>query len=132
MKNSKPYDETNAIVFTGADPAVSQVNGTEPQSTELSFEDRLSQLHPQPTPKPIPTSVIIPSASSLSTVLTQALNSSDEKLLHSCFQQSHSRDTIHNTLVRLSPALVPSLLSFFNSLLSRKQKRVEGMFEWVR
>ena len=75
---------------------------------------------------------MIPNASSLSTVLTQALNSSDEKLLNTCFQQSHNQEIIHNTLVRLSPALVPTLLSYFNSVLSRKQKRAEGMFEWIR
>jgi U3 small nucleolar RNA-associated protein 5 len=74
---------------------------------------------------------IIPSASSLSTVLTQALNSSDEKLLPTCFQQIHTHETIHNTLLRLSPPLVPSLLSYFNSVLSRKPKRTEGMLDWI-
>jgi U3 small nucleolar RNA-associated protein 5 len=76
--------------------------------------------------------VPIPNASSLSTVLTQALNSSDEKLLQTCFRQTHSHETIHNTLIRLSPALVPSLLSYFNSVLSRKQKQAASTFDWIQ
>jgi U3 small nucleolar RNA-associated protein 5 len=76
--------------------------------------------------------VPIPNASSLSTVLTQALNSSDEKLLQTCFRQTHSHETIHNTLIRLSPALVPSLLSYFNSALSRKQKQAASTFDWIQ
>jgi hypothetical protein len=117
---------------------MTQVNGTEAQPVELSFADRLSQLHPQSALStadkslPTTTTTIIPNASSLSTILTQALNSSDEKLLQTCFQQSHSQDTLHNTLIRLSPPLVPSLLSYFNSVLSRKQKRVPGIFNWIR
>jgi U3 small nucleolar RNA-associated protein 5 len=74
----------------------------------------------------------MPNASSLSTILTQALNSSDEKLLQTCFRQTHSHETIHNTLVRLSPALVPSLLSYFNSALSRKQKQAVSTFAWIQ
>jgi U3 small nucleolar RNA-associated protein 5 len=74
----------------------------------------------------------VPNASSLSTVLTQALNSSDEKLLQSCFNPSYDHQTIHNTLVRLSPPLIPSLLNYFNSVLSRKQKRVDSTLAWIR
>ena len=82
--------------------------------------------------KPVTTTALVPNASSLSTVLTQALNSSDEKLLQSCFQEPFNHDTIHNTLIRLSPALVPSLLSYFNSVISKRQKRGGGLFEWIR
>lgn len=121
-----------AVVFTSTDVPTAQVNGTTPQTADLSFADRLSQLQPKTTSATLVATAVIPNASSLSTVLTQALNSSDEKLLNTCFQQSHNREIIHNTLVRLSPALVPTLLSYFNSVLSRKQKRAEGMFEWIR
>ena len=133
-KTTQPYQETQALVFTGAEPPTAQVNGTKSAiSTDLSFADRLSQLHPQSSLlAPTLTNKMIPSTSSLSTVLTQALNSSDEKLLQTCFQQTHTSDTIHNTLLRLPPPLVPSLLSYFNSVLSRKQKRTEGMLDWIR
>ena len=119
-------------MFTSTDVPIAQVNGATSQTADLSFADRLSQLQPQAPSAPAVATAVIPNASSLSTVLTQALNSSDEKLLNTCFQQSHNHETIHNTLVRLSPALVPTLLSYFNSILSRKQKRAEGMFEWIR
>ena len=105
--------------------------------TDLSFDQRLSQLQSQRTSKEIATrpsqQAIMPSgASSLSVILTQALNSSDEKLLQSCFNQRHDAETIHSTLIRLSPALVPSLLNYFNSLLSHKQKRANTTFDWIR
>jgi hypothetical protein len=120
-------------VFTGADPPRKQVDGMSSQALEPSFEDRLTQLcPPPPTITAESSSILVASVSSLSTVLTQALNSSDEKLLHTCFQQSHSQESIHNTLIRLPPSLVPSLLSYFNSMLSRKQKRVPGIFNWIR
>lgn len=119
-------------MFASTDVPTIQVNGTTPETADLSFADRLSQLQPQTTSAPVVATAVVPNALSLSTVLTQALNSSDEKLLNTCFQQSHNHETIHNTLVRLSPTLVPTLLSYFNSVLSRKQKRAEGMFEWIR
>jgi len=121
------------VVLTGGEPAKPLVNGTE--EADLSFADRLSQLHPssaqEATTAEQPVAVI-PNASSLSTVLTQALNSSDEKLLRTCFQQQHRHETIHNTLMRLSPALVPTLLNYFNSTLSRKQKQAPATFDWIR
>ena len=53
-------------------------------------------------------------------------------MLQSCFLRSVDTETIHNTLVRLSPPLVPSLLNYFNSVLSRKQKRVPSTLDWIR
>lgn len=130
MKTSKPYDETNAIVSVGRTETKDSIH-----DTDLSFDQRLSQLHSQqPSTKELaqPTQALVPGTSSLSVILTQALNSSDDKLLQSCFNQRHDSETIHSTLIRLSPSLVPSLLNYFNSLLSHKQKRANTTFDWIR
>jgi U3 small nucleolar RNA-associated protein 5 len=131
IQSLKPYDDSKAVVLTGGEPAKPLVNGTA-QVADLSFADRLSQFQSSALKEMPAGQPMVSNASSLTTVLTQALNSSDEKLLQTCFRQTHSHETIHNTLVRLSPALIPSLLSYFNSVLSRKQKQATSTFDWIQ
>jgi hypothetical protein len=128
IKISKPYDETNAVVSVGRSDTKDGIH-----DVDHSFEHRLSQLTSKPLHKETRTpQAVITGTSSLAVILTQALNSADDKLLQSCFNQTHDQETIHSTLVRLPPALVPSLLNYFNSILSHKQKRANATFDWIR
>lgn len=72
-----------------------------------------------------------PSATSLGTVLTQALRTNDKDLLESCFQ---SRDTpsIRSTIQRLQSPLVADLLTRLAERLYKRPGRAGSLMVWVQ
>ena len=72
-----------------------------------------------------------PSATSLGTVLTQALRTNDKDLLESCFQ---TRDTpsIRSTIQRLQSPLVADLLQRLAERLYKRPGRAGPLMVWVQ
>lgn len=72
-----------------------------------------------------------PSATSLGTVLTQALRTNDKDLLESCFQ---TRDTpsIRSTIQRLQSPLVADLLQRLAERLYKRPGRAGNLMIWVQ
>lgn len=72
-----------------------------------------------------------PSATSLGTVLTQALRTNDKDLLESCFQ---TRDTqsIRSTIQRLQSPLVADLLQRLAERLYKRPGRAGNLMVWVQ
>ena len=112
------------------------------EATEPSFGELLASKHTQPIPistttdlTTIPTSTTVPatlqSGLSLSTVLTQALRTSDTQLLETCL---HTTDpsTIRLTIQRLPSALAATLLSKLADRLSRRPGRYGHLLVWVQ
>lgn len=119
---------------------------------ELSFGDRLRAQEPEPvaesrivdvettfgaddsrtlaaasTNRPLSA----PSASSLGTVLTQALRTNDQELLESCLRVIDI-DTIYATVERLPSPLVGSLLQKLAERLHKKPGRAGVLMVWVQ
>lgn len=103
---------------------------------EPTLADRLNLLEVNavaPT-NPLPTSKAVlttPSASSLTTVLTQALKTDDTALLESCLHHSDSK-IILATVRRLDATLAVSLLEQLAGRISRKPGRSADLGTWVR
>lgn len=72
-----------------------------------------------------------PSATSLGTVLTQALRTNDKELLESCFQVT-DQSTIRSTIQRLQSSFVASLLQSLAERLHRKPGRAGLLMVWVQ
>ena len=118
---------------------------------ELSFGDRLAAQEPEPVQARIvhvedtfggdaaralaatstnrPLSA--PSASSLGTVLTQALRTNDQELLDSCLRVIDI-DTIYATVERLPSPLVGNLLQKLAERLHKKPGRAGVLMVWVQ
>lgn len=119
---------------------------------ELSFGDRLRAQEPEPvqesrvvdveatfgtndsralaaasTNRPLSA----PSASSLGTVLTQALRTNDQELLDSCLRVIDI-DTIYATVERLPSPLVGNLLQKLAERLHKKPGRAGVLMVWVQ
>ncbi|OSS50283.1 hypothetical protein B5807_04915 [Epicoccum nigrum] len=119
---------------------------------ELSFGDRLAAQEPEPvqasrivhvedtfggndaralaatsTNRPLSA----PSASSLGTVLTQALRTNDQELLDSCLRVIDI-DTIYATVERLPSPLVGNLLQKLAERLHKKPGRAGVLMVWVQ
>ncbi|KAJ4311020.1 Small subunit (SSU) processome component [Neodidymelliopsis sp. IMI 364377] len=119
---------------------------------ELSFGDRLRAQEPEPvqesrivdvettfgandsralaaasTNRPLSA----PSASSLGTVLTQALRTNDQELLESCLRVIDI-DTIYATVERLPSPLVGNLLQKLAERLHKKPGRAGVLMVWVQ
>ena len=72
-----------------------------------------------------------PSASSLGTVLNQALRTDDTELLESCFATTDVA-VVHNTIERLDSALAGTLLSHLATRLHRRPGRAGTLMNWVQ
>lgn len=76
-------------------------------------------------------SLTAPSASSLGTVLNQALRTDDTELLESCFATTDVA-VVHNTIERLDSALAGTLLSHLATRLHRRPGRAGTLMNWVQ
>lgn len=72
-----------------------------------------------------------PSATSLSTVLTQALRTNDQELLDSCLRVNDV-DTIYSTIERLPSPLVGALLQKLAERLHKRPGRPGMLMVWVQ
>lgn len=119
---------------------------------ELSFGDRLRAQEPEPVqesrivdvettfgpsdPRALAAAstsrpLSAPSASSLGTVLTQALRTNDQELLDSCLRVIDI-DTIYATVERLPSPLVGNLLQKLAERLHKKPGRAGVLMVWVQ
>lgn len=119
---------------------------------ELSFGDRLRAQEPEPVqesrivdvqttfgandPRALAAAstnrpLSAPSASSLGTVLTQALRTNDQELLESCLRVIDI-DTIYATVERLPSPLVGNLLQKLAERLHKKPGRAGVLMVWVQ
>ncbi|KAF1924730.1 NUC189-domain-containing protein [Didymella exigua CBS 183.55] len=119
---------------------------------ELSFGDRLRAQEPEPVtesrivdvestfgandPRALAATstnrpLSAPSASSLGTVLTQALRTNDQELLESCLRVIDI-DTIYATVERLPSPLVGNLLQKLAERLHKKPGRAGVLMVWVQ
>ena len=73
----------------------------------------------------------IPSATSLTTVLTQALRTNDNELLESCFRINDG-DSIRTTIDRLQSNLVSKLLQRIAERLYKRPGRAGNLMIWVQ
>ncbi|KAL1297927.1 hypothetical protein AAFC00_006440 [Neodothiora populina] len=72
-----------------------------------------------------------PSATSLGTVLTQALRTNDKDLLESCFQ-TREIQSIRSTIQRLQSPLVADLLQRLAERLHKRPGRAGSLMVWVQ
>lgn len=69
---------------------------------------------------------------SLAIVLTQALQSNDQPMLESSVLLSRDPIIIQNTIARLSPTLAITLLDKLTEKITRKQRRFDELYYWIR
>jgi U3 small nucleolar RNA-associated protein 5 len=77
------------------------------------------------------TALTVPSLSTLSTVLAQALRTDDNDLLESCLQQSEPR-AIRETLVRLDSGLAGRFINKLAGRLHRRPGRAGSLMVWIQ
>ncbi|SPO05113.1 related to UTP5 protein [Cephalotrichum gorgonifer] len=75
--------------------------------------------------------LVAPSASSLGTVLNQALRTDDTELLESCFA-TNDIAVVHNTIERLDSGLAGNLLVHLATRLHRRPGRAGTLMHWVQ
>ncbi|KAF3008847.1 Small subunit (SSU) processome component [Curvularia kusanoi] len=138
-----------------AAPAVNGEDAVDDEAAdpeELSFGDRLRAQEPEPVQESRIVDVettfdandaralaatsanrplSAPSASSLGTVLTQALRTNDQELLDSCLRVIDI-DTIYATVERLPSPLVGNLLQKLAERLHKKPGRAGVLMVWVQ
>lgn len=138
-------------------PAVNGTGDAEDQlvdDEDLTFGDRLRAHEPEPVQEsrivdvesafaganaesralataPNSRPLSAPSASSLGTVLTQALRTNDQELLESCLRVIDV-DTIYATVERLPSPLVGTLLQKLAERLHKKPGRAGMLMVWVQ
>ncbi|KAH0396001.1 NUC189-domain-containing protein, partial [Aureobasidium melanogenum] len=76
-------------------------------------------------------SLTLPTATSLGTVLTQALRTNDRDLLETCFQMT-DLPSIRSTIQRLQSPLVASLLQRLAERLHKRPGRAGNLMVWVQ
>ncbi|KAH0368174.1 NUC189-domain-containing protein, partial [Aureobasidium melanogenum] len=76
-------------------------------------------------------SLALPTATSLGTVLTQALRTNDRDLLETCFQMT-DLPSIRSTIQRLQSPLVASLLQRLAERLHKRPGRAGNLMVWVQ
>ncbi|KAK7553639.1 Dip2/Utp12 family-domain-containing protein [Phyllosticta citricarpa] len=107
-----------------------QANAPEVVDVEATFEDSNA-----PSRALAPTNnnraLSAPSATSLSTVLTQALKTNDRELLESCFEMN-DLDSVRATIERLPSPLVANLLRKLAERLHKRPGRAGNLMVWVQ
>lgn len=105
------------------------------EDEEPTLAERLHSMEVTSTPSAKPQAskevLKMPAAGSLSTVLTQALRSSDTALLESCLHHNNSK-VILATVRRLDATLAVTLLEQLASRLARRPGRSGDLGVWVR
>lgn len=131
-------------VMADADADEEQQDGAEGPS----FGDLLQASHPETidvqsafadrqqgtqalVPMTADRSLTAPTATSLGTVLTQALRTNDRDLLESCFQMTDI-PSIRSTIQRLQSPLVSSLLERLAERLHKRPGRAGNLMVWVQ
>lgn len=153
-KTSKAYHDGNVQVVSGTDYRDLDLGGDDGDKTitnghvsgdssdddeateEPTLADRLHAMEVgAATPAKAPSSskavLKMPSAGSLTTVLTQALKSGDTALLESCLHHSDSK-VILTTVRRMDATLAVTLLEQLASRISRRPGRSADLGVWVR
>jgi U3 small nucleolar RNA-associated protein 5 len=150
-------DEADAVVEISSAEEESTYSSADDDAAdpeELSFGDRLRAQEPETVPESRIVDVesafvganaesralatasnsrplSAPSASSLGTVLTQALRTNDQELLESCLRVIDV-DTIYATVERLPSPLVGNLLQKLAERLHKKPGRAGMLMVWVQ
>ena len=75
--------------------------------------------------------IAVPKANSLTTALTQALNSGDTQLLEACLTHSNP-EVIRATIERFPPRLIVPLLKEVVAKFQRRPNRGLALLEWVK
>ncbi|KAI9789326.1 MAG: Small subunit (SSU) processome component [Peltula sp. TS41687] len=101
-----------------------------PVDVEAAFEDQQEQSTSL-TAAPISRSIQIPSATSLGTVLTQALHTNDANLLESCLHLSDIL-VIRSTIQRLDSSLATALLTKLAEKLHSRPNRAGRLMIWIQ
>lgn len=152
QEESSDDDEAAPAVNGDGDDEDRPIDDETADPEELSFGDRLRAQEPEPvtesrivdvetafgandsralaaasTNRPLSA----PSASSLGTVLTQALRTNDQELLESCLRVIDI-DTIYATVERLPSPLVGNLLQKLAERLHKKPGRAGVLMVWVQ
>ncbi|KAL2352086.1 Dip2/Utp12 family-domain-containing protein [Cryomyces antarcticus] len=104
--------------------------GVEPIDVEASFVDPMAESRALASTSGYRT-LVAPSATSLGTVLTQALKTNDSELLEFCFQMTDV-DSIRSTIQRLHSSLVSNLLQKLAERLHRRPGRAGNLMVWVQ
>ncbi|EKG11049.1 Small-subunit processome Utp12 [Macrophomina phaseolina MS6] len=107
-----------------------QATAPEVVDVETAFQD------PNPDSRALaPTSgnraLSAPSATSLGTVLTQALKTNDRELLESCFEMN-DLNSVRSTIERLPSSLVSNLLRRLAERLHKRPGRAGNLMVWVQ
>ncbi|KAG9687149.1 NUC189-domain-containing protein, partial [Aureobasidium melanogenum] len=135
------HHDTDAVM---ADADEDMEDGAEGQS----FGDMLQAAHPETidvqsafadreegtqalVPMNQDRSLALPTATSLGTVLTQALRTNDRDLLETCFQMT-DLPSIRSTIQRLQSPLVASLLQRLAERLHKRPGRAGNLMVWVQ
>lgn len=145
----------NADAVTGAEDVrmedaedVVREDGEDTPAVEPSFGELLQASHPEPidvqalfadpmadaralVPSNGDRVLAAPSATSLGTVLTQALKTNDKDLLESCFQMNDV-SSIRSTIQRLHSSLVASLLQRLAERIHKRPGRTGNLMVWVQ
>ncbi|ORY80903.1 WD40-repeat-containing domain protein [Protomyces lactucae-debilis] len=148
-QSARPYQDGQARIAAGHDEGDFEMADAADEEAEADVADEDSEEDAEPTlqerlhalevsgntpakQKSTSKQVLqVPSAGSLTTVLTQALKSSDTALLESCLHQSDSK-IILATVRRLDPVLSVALLEQLASRLARRPGRAGELGVWVR
>ncbi|KAG4304357.1 hypothetical protein PORY_002332 [Pneumocystis oryctolagi] len=138
------YNEANAVILSGDDMrnlddeketshSIMDIH-SEKESVDIHDERTLSEKLEALEMKSLQlpeTSVEIPSASSLVSVLSQALQLNDKILLESCLNCQDS-ETVLATIKRLESPLAVVLLERIAERLSKRPSRVGSLNIWIR
>lgn len=118
-------DEDEEINAEPSFGELARVNRTDPIDVEAPFAttDALTL--------PTTRNLSAPSGTSLSTVLTQALKTSDKQLLESCLE-INDLDSIRSTIERLPSPLVAALLTSIAERMHRSPGRANNLMIWVQ
>lgn len=121
-------DDKDAAEPSFGDLLRSRTDADGPIDVSLSIPDT-------PLPHSIATqrlsTLTLPTATSLSTVLTQSLRTNDTALLESCLQVPHL-DSIRSTIERLAPALASLLLQKLAERMHKRPGRAGSLMVWVQ
>jgi len=142
--DSEDEAQLNGDLQAATTTSTSQDADADSPTTEPSFGDLLRARAPTTiTVEPTSTTALntltapnsrtltIPTATSLGTVLTQALRTNDIDLLESCLQVSNL-DSIRATIERLHSSLATTLLHKLAERLHRRPGRAGSLMVWVQ
>ncbi|KAF2228210.1 Dip2/Utp12 family-domain-containing protein [Elsinoe ampelina] len=139
-----PNNAHNELALTNG---VGHEEGEPDAATEPSFGDMLQATHPEVIDvaasfnELVPSKAVVPadnskvlqapSATSLGTVLTQALRTNDKDLLESCLQ-TKDLVSIKSTIQRLQSPLVATLMQKLAERLHKRPGRAGPLMVWVQ